>query len=667
MDSGEAARLQTENRELRERIARLELRPGADAAPGNERTPLESALRYRALFEKATDAILILDPATGLFVDANPAAQDLLGYSLDELRTLSPAGIHPPEQVETTRAHIGRSLSGEGSPLASIDALTKDGWRVPVEISASPFRDESDRLFVLGIFRDVSERERTRLELEEATELTRRIVASTSLGLCVYDGQTGKCLQSNESMARILGATMTQVLSQSFREIPSWRQTGLTDAAEEALATGHEVRRSFHARSTFGNEVDLECTFSPLPTSSGLHLLLVLDDATERVRAEAAGRERTRQLTTLLDSLPGWAFLKDREGRYVTGNRRFCELSRLSREELVGRTDFDLLPEEEALEFLESDRSILEEGEDSRSFERTMATPAGPRTVSTTKVAVRDDEGKITGLIGLAVDITERKQAEQALDASRTELEGLNAALRKAARARDEFLSSMSHELRTPLTGVPNLSEALRDGTLGPMNERQKEALATVDASGRHLLSLINDILDLSKAEAGRLEMRRERTLLADVCRSSLSLVKGMAARKRQRLAFEPAAPDLVLNADPRLLKQALVNLLGNGVKFTPEGGSILLKLEESRDGGARITVSDTGIGIAREDFPRLFSLFTQLDGGLARQQGGTGLGLALVHRLVRMHGGTVEVESEVGRGSRFTVFLPRPGAGSAP
>ncbi len=503
--------------------------------------------------------------------------------------------------------------------------------------------------------------------LEKATELTRRIVGSTSLGLCVFDGKTGKCLQSNESMARIVGATLEQVLAQSFREIPSWRRTGMTDAAEEALTSGREIRRAVHVVSTFGRELDLECTFSPLETSSGLHLLLVLDDATERVRAEAGARERTRQLTTLLDSLPGWAFLKDGKGRYVTANRRFCELSRLSREELAGMRDSDFLPEGEALEYEASDRTILEEGKDSNTVERNVATPGGPRTVSTTKVAVRDEEGGVTGLIGLAVDITERKEAERALQASREELEGLNAALRKAARAKDEFLASMSHELRTPLTGVLGLTEALRDGTLGPLNEGQKAALSTVEESGRHLLALINDILDLSSADTGRLELRRERTLLADVCRNALSLIRGMAARKRQRLAFEPVAPDLVLDADPRLLKRVLVNLLGNGVKFTPEGGSVVLRLEEAPDSGARITVADTGIGIAREDFPRLFSLFTQLDGGLARQHGGAGLGLVLVQRMVRMLGGTVEVQSEVGRGSRFTVVLPREAGGPTP
>ena len=241
-----------------------------------------------------------------------------------------------------------------------------------------------------------------------------------------------------------------------------------------------------------------------------------------------------------------------------------------------------------------------------------------------------------------------------------SELSRANAELARAARLKDEFLASMSHELRTPLNAVLGLSEALNEGVYGPLNGPQQSALRNVEESGRHLLALINDILDLSKIEAGKLSLELASVRVEQVCQSSLRLVRQDARKKHLNLECTVDPDVTYLRADERRLKQMLVNLLSNAVKFTPDGGSVgLLVAGDRAAGSVRMTVWDTGVGIAKEDIDKLFKPFVQLDSRLARQHAGTGLGLALVQRMARMHAGSVAIESELGVGSRFTISLP--------
>jgi signal transduction histidine kinase len=240
------------------------------------------------------------------------------------------------------------------------------------------------------------------------------------------------------------------------------------------------------------------------------------------------------------------------------------------------------------------------------------------------------------------------------------ELIAANAALTRAARLKDEFLASMSHELRTPLSAVLGFAEVLQDEAYGPLNDRQRQSLQHIAVSGRRLLDLINDILDLAALGAGKITLQLEPTALAPICQASMNRVMARAQQKRLSIAMtlDPAVPRLTVDA--RRVQQILENLLSNAVKFTPEGGAIGLEVAgDATRQAVDLIVWDTGIGIAQEQMPQLFQPFIQLDGRLARQYEGTGLGLALVARLVELHDGSVGVTSEVGRGSRFTVSLP--------
>ena len=269
---------------------------------------------------------------------------------------------------------------------------------------------------------------------------------------------------------------------------------------------------------------------------------------------------------------------------------------------------------------------------------------------------------------GVLLDITDRKQVETELYQTNHRLELTNTELQRATRLKDEFLANMSHELRTPLNAILGMSEALQEELFGALNSRQLNAIATIEQSGQHLLSLINDILDVSKISAGKLELNITEVSLTELCRSSLILVKQQAIDRQIYIDTHlPYDLDRIV-VDERRMRQVLINLLNNAVKFTAKGGlvtlSVRLKLLEvdGRQGNwLCFSVTDTGIGIDSADRSKLFQPFIQLDSSLNRKYPGSGLGLVLVKQIVELHGGDVTLDSEVGVGSCFTVILPQP------
>jgi signal transduction histidine kinase/ActR/RegA family two-component response regulator len=244
----------------------------------------------------------------------------------------------------------------------------------------------------------------------------------------------------------------------------------------------------------------------------------------------------------------------------------------------------------------------------------------------------------------------------------RTLLDQSNQELAEAVRTKDQFLANMSHELRTPIGVILSLAETLREGIYGQLPAEQVECMGLLESSGRHLLELINDILDLSKIEAGNLELALTAVNVPAVCRTSLQFVREQAFRKNIRIR-QAVGDDLpAISADQRRLKQMLINLLSNAVKFTPAGGEIGLEVtRDPRGGGLCFAVWDTGPGIPAQQASRLFKPYVQLEADPERPNEGTGLGLAMVYRMAELHGGSVALESEVSRGSRFSFYLPCP------
>jgi PAS domain S-box-containing protein len=380
----------------------------------------------------------------------------------------------------------------------------------------------------------------------------------------------------------------------------------------------------------------------------------------------ATVRESERLYRTLASNFPnGAVVLFDHDLRFTIADGAGLADIGLSPERLEGHTFWDIYPPEARRVNEPIFRAAL------AGTPNIREVAVGDLTLIIHTLPVRDEHGAIIAGMLMSQDITERKRMEKALiderallarrvDERTADLSAANAELARTARLKDEFLASMSHELRTPLNAVLGLSEALQEEVYGPLNDRQRRSLHSIEESGRHLLELINDILDLAKIGAGKLELELKPASIATICQASLRLIKQVSHTKRLSVELTLDPTVTLLHVDARRVKQILVNLLSNAVKFTPEGESIGLEVVgDAARQAVDLIVWDTGIGIAQEQMPRLFQPFVQLDSRLARQYEGTGLGLALVYRMVELHGGSISVTSNVSHGSRFTVTLP--------
>ncbi|MFY9221165.1 MAG: response regulator [Blastocatellia bacterium] len=312
-------------------------------------------------------------------------------------------------------------------------------------------------------------------------------------------------------------------------------------------------------------------------------------------------------------------------------------------------------------------------GESVDNVEVFICNPLKPDGVllNVTARPLKGPSGILLGGVAVFHDITEYKKTQEELLQERAmltrrveertaDLQLTNIELARTSQMKDEFLASMSHELRTPLNAIIGLSEALMEGVYGGLNEDQISNLQIIEESGQHLLSLINDILDLSKIEAGKLELFFDWVIVESICQASLAFIKQIASKKSQKVSFMMDSQVDKIWVDARRLKQILVNLLSNAVKFTPEGGSIGLEvIGDPKEHIIKFVVWDTGIGIKESEWERIFQPFVQIDSALSRKNYGTGLGLTLISKMVDLSEGSISVESQEGTGSKFTILLP--------
>lgn len=299
----------------------------------------------------------------------------------------------------------------------------------------------------------------------------------------------------------------------------------------------------------------------------------------------------------------------------------------------------------------------LRSGTEVRDMEFRYLTKDGSYKWAVVNAVPALDRGVVYAAL---TDITASKQLEEKLRCQNLKLEERNRRIEEANRMKSAFLANMSHELRSPMNGIIGFSELLYDGKLGMLPARPRECLGRIHASASHLLQLINGILDLSKIEAGRLEFCPERIFVSRVVQEVTGILSGMAAEKRIQIEAEIDAGVDEVMTDAGRLRQVLYNYLSNAVKFTGEGGRVVVRVKLEGATEFRLEVSDTGIGISEEDMPRLFVEFQQLDATMAKRYQGTGLGLALTKRIVEGQGGRVGVDSKPGEGSTFFAVLPR-------
>ncbi len=396
----------------------------------------------------------------------------------------------------------------------------------------------------------------------------------------------------------------------------------------------------------------VNAVYTPTRNAAGVPdgWVAVVLDLTERRQMEEALRQSEQRFARFMEQLPGLAWIKDLQGRYVYANDAAFKVFGCTREELYGKTDDQVFPPETAAQFQHHDRQALASERGVQIIETLEHKDGLVHHSLVSKFPILGPEGSPAFVGGMAIDITDRVQAE-------AEMQAISDRLREADRRKDEFLATLAHELRNPLAPIRNAIELLRHAD-GNTALREK-AQGMMERQVKQMIRLVDDLLDISRITRGKLRLRLESVTLAVVVRSAIETAQPAIDAQGHQLTLSLPPEPILLSADPIRLAQVFSNLLNNAAKYTEKGGHIVLTAE--RQGGeVRVAVRDTGIGIAPERLAHVFEMFSQEIPALERSHGGLGIGLSLVRGLVELHGGSVAAHSAgPGKGSEFVVRLP--------
>jgi PAS domain S-box-containing protein len=482
-----------------------------------------------------------------------------------------------------------------------------------------------------------------RLALLHAAETSQlaHIVAHTTNAVILTDA-AGRVEWVNEGFVRITGYTLAEVRGRKPGDVLQGPDTdGATvERIRARLARGESLREEILNYAKDGRPYWLDMEIQPVGFDQGVPtgFMAIEADITERKRAEQSLQETRNFLETVIDNLPVMLFVKEaKDLRFVTLNRAGEELLGLRREQLYGKHDHDFFPPEQAEFFVARDREVLAAGSRIEVAEEPIDTPTGRRLLHTIEVPINDVEGRPIYLLGISTDITESRKIE---------------------RMKAEFISTVSHELRTPLTSIRGALGLLAGGVAGPVPEQVRQMLQIALRNSDHLTALINDILDIEKAESGSMSLVLRRQPLAQLLAQALEANLPYAANLGVSLRLEAPVAGVEVSVDAGRFNQVMNNLLSNAAKFSPVGGVVDIRATV-RDAAVRIAVSDQGPGIPEEFRERVFHKFSQADASDTRARGGTGLGLAISKSLVEAMGGSIGFESHVGVGTTFYFDLP--------
>jgi PAS domain S-box-containing protein len=691
-----------------------------------EARAFEQSSRLNAIITTMAGGVITID-AAGLVRSFNPAAERMFGYSAEQVIGNNVSMLMPEPHRSHHDAYLERYLTtGEGKVIGvgrrvELEGVRRDGSRFPIDLSLSETSANGERMFT-GIARDISERKRAEAQTAAMLrELGHLKAALDEHCIVAITDVNGTITSVNDKFCATSKYSRDELVGQDHRIINSGHHSKeFIRAMWATIARGEVWKGEVKNRVKDGSFFWVDTTIVPFLDADGVPVryVAIRTDITKRKLADEALAAKHLELeaAALIDRIGARVIvaLNTRQGASAPGAEVLQVLAEEAGYRPLALYEFDewqgaltltaglsLAPGYEQRRIRPGEGLVGDAAARHQPIFVDREAAAGALTLDTgvgllgaatafalplvhqeklLGVIAGASQARLSGrerswLVQLAAQIAvglhalrqfeELKELSAELNDRSRRIEAQNRELAHASRLKSEFLASMSHELRTPLNAIIGFSEVLKDGLLGELPEDQLDYVSEIYQSGHHLLSLINDILDLSKIEAGKMELDVMTVELAPLVDNALTILKERAADGGVTLT-QAIAPELyTIEADGRKLRQIVYNLLTNAVKFTPRGGTVRVEVT-SHGPELEIAVVDSGIGISDADQQRLFRAFEQLDGGIDRKFEGTGLGLVVVKSLVELHGGTLGVESELGRGSRFWVRLPRvPARGS--
>ncbi len=596
--------------------------------------------KYRELVNGMVDPIWVID-IEGHIIDVNDTAVEVLGYSRNELLSM---GLQ-----DTGVLFKNKDIKGLIETIKQNDDLkfetqhvSKSGQIIPVEINSTLIR-YMGKTAILCASRDITERKVMELELQQSEEDYRRLFEDHTAIKILIDPRNGNIVEANNSAALYYGWTRDELREMSIQDINILPPELVAKEIQKVKGL-KSVHFEFKHRLADGSIRDVEVFSCPTKMKGKELIHSIIHDITDRKNTEIELLESERKFRNYIENAPDGILIIDENGIVLEVNNTICSLTGYSQDELVMMNIKDII----------SPQSLIREEKSFAELKNNGYTSVEISIVRKDGVIswLRKDATRLSAkrYLVFTIDITDKKKTEQYLIEAKIIAEGSN-------RTKSEFLANMSHELRTPLTSIIGFSDLLDNKIFGELNDKQLGFVRHIHESGKHLLELINDVLDLSKIEAGKMELDLDTFLLRDMIEEVKATMSPMA--KKNNIDFEII--DKIKNekilADRTKMKQILFNLLSNALKFTNEGGKISTTVKND-DNRLVISVSDTGLGIPSDMKEDIFNAFIQVDASNRRKYGGTGLGLTLVKKYVKMHNGKIWVQSAEGKGSTFTFTI---------
>jgi two-component system CheB/CheR fusion protein len=615
----------------------------------------------------------------GYIISWNKAAERIYGYTEKEVIGKNISLLAPPGYEEEMRSQVEKLQAGEFLENYETKRIRKDGVVIDVSLTLSALRDESGVIYgVSAIMHDITEQKKAR-QLLIVSEYSDSIINTVREPLIVLD-QDLRVVTVSRSFYDVFKVKPEETVGQLIYDlgnkqwdIPKLRELLETILPQKTTFDNYEVEHNF---ANIGRRIML-LNARQIERRMGKEriILLAIEDISERKEIEA-GLEKTRKeleatklaedaareyAESIINTVREPLISLDQDLRVVTASRSFYEVFKVKPEETVGQLIYDLgnkqwnIPKlRELLETILPQKATFDNYEVEHDF-----STIGRRIMLLNARQIKRVLGKERIILLAIEDITERREIENGLKTAHEELKGLAAELKRTAQVKSEFLANMSHELRTPLNSINGFSEVLSDETFGPLNEKQKRYVNNVLTSGKHLLALINQILDMAKLEAGKMTLALSNLPMKSLLNEFSLLVADMVSKKKLHMSLEIADDLPDIEADDLKVKEIIYNLLSNAAKYTPEGGEIGMRARKAGP-EIEIVVWDTGIGIAPENMEKIFEGFFRVDTPYSRVTEGTGLGLPLSKKLVELHGGKLSVESAgLNKGTSIRFTLP--------
>jgi PAS domain S-box-containing protein len=613
-----------------------------------ERRRVEQARRsLAAIVEFSDDAILSKD-TEGVIRSWNAAAERLYGYPAAEVVGKPFSILVPSGRGAEIEESVRRLRRGERLDYLETVRRKKDGGLIDVSVSYSPIQDDEGRFVGTAVIaRDVSQRRRAEAAMRAGEERLRLALEAGRMGVWDWNILNGE-IRWSENLEPIHGLA-PGIFADSFEAFEELIHPDDRDSVSKAITRSIEDRSGYDIEFRIvwpDGSVHWMASKGQVFTGDDgtpTRMLGVVLDTTGRKLAEERLKESEQRFARFMQHLPGLAWIKDLEGRYVFANEAAQRAFRTALPHLYHKTDDDVFPPETAAVFRENDRRALSAETGLQTVESLEHDDGIVHHSIVSKFPIFGQDGEVALIGGIAIDITDRMRMEESL--------------READRSKDEFIATLAHELRNPLAPIQNALYLMKR-TAGNGHGFEAER-AMAERQVKHLARLVDDLMDVSRINRGKIELRKEVLELASVVERAAESVRSLLQDQGHDLSVHLTREPIHLEADPTRLEQVLGNLLNNAIKYTDRGGRIALEVERHGD-EAVLRVRDNGIGLEPETRARIFEMFTQVGRHADRSQGGLGIGLGLVRRLVELHGGTVTAHSRgLGSGSEFVVRLP--------